>query len=143
MSINDFDFSDIFAYTVGYGVAVLVVLGIAFGLTIGAGFLPEAGVPTVIAFLAAMVGGWLILLVLTGTLEWTWDKSCDNQEAVWRWATHLSIGFFLASIFIIGGIIYTKQWNSPIATPLLVVPIILCIVFGFIQKLFKPEKGAE
>ena len=57
MSINDFDFNYIFAYTVGYGIAVLVVLGIAFGLTIGAGFIPEAGVPTVIAFLATMVGG--------------------------------------------------------------------------------------
>ena len=143
MSINDFDFGDIFAHIVGYGVAVLVVLGIAFGLTIGAGFIPETGIPTVMAFLATMVGGWLVLLVLAGTLEWTWDKSYNNQEAVWRWTKHLSTGFFLASIFIIGGIVYTKQWSSPIATPLLVIPIILCIVFGFIQKLFKPEKDEE
>ena len=71
MSINDFDFNGIFAYTVGYGVAVLVVLGIAFGLTIGVGLLPEAGIPTVIAFLATMVGDWLILLVLTGTHWYT------------------------------------------------------------------------
>lgn len=143
MSINDFDLSDIFSYTVGYGLAVLVVLGVAFGLTVGAGFIPEAGIPTVVAFLATMVGGWLILLVLAGTLEWTWGNSYDNQEAVWRWSTCLSIGFFFASIFIIGGIIYTKQWGSPITTPLMVVPIMLCIVFGFIQKFFKPEKGEE
>lgn len=111
MSINDFDFDGITGFILGYGLAIMVILAIVFLCTIATGVIPNESVPTLMGVLGISVGGWLILLVLAGSLEWAWDTSYNNQEAVWKWASTLSKGFALATAISFFVLKYSGQWN--------------------------------
>lgn len=139
-SINDFDFDGMTGFVLGYGLAIMVILAIVFLCTIATGVIPNESVPTLMGVLGISVGGWLILLVLAGSLEWAWDTSYNNQEAVWKWASTLSKGFVLATAISFFVLKYSGQWN--LSTSLLAIgpPMVLAIVFEFIKRAFAPKE---
>ena len=69
MNINDFDFDGLTGFILGYGVTIMVILAIVFLCTIATGVISNESVPALMGVLGIGVGGWLILLVLAGSLE--------------------------------------------------------------------------
>lgn len=139
-SINDFDFDGMTGFVLGYGLAIMVILAIVFLCTIATGIIPNESVPTLMGVLGISVGGWLILLVLAGSLEWAWDTSYNNQEAVWKWASTLSKGFASATAISFFVLKYSGQWNLSASLLAIGLPMVLAIVFEFIKRAFAPKE---
>ena len=139
-SINDFDFDGMTGFVLGYGLAIMVILAIVFLCTIATGIIPNESVPTLMGVLGISVGGWLILLVLAGSLEWAWDTSYNNQEAVWKWASTLSKGFALATAISFFVLKYSGQWNLSTSLLAIGLPMVLAIVFELIKRAFAPKE---
>lgn len=140
MNINDFDFDGMTGFIFGYGLAIMVILAIVFLCTIATGVIPNESIPALMGVLGIGVGGWLILLVLAGSLEWSWDNSYNNQEAVWKWASTLSKGFALATAIAFFVLKYSGQWNLRSSLLGVGLPMVLTIVFEFIKRAFTPKE---
>lgn len=140
MNINEFEIDGLTGFILGYGLAIMVILAIVFLCTIATGVIPNESVPTLMGVLGVGVGGWLILLVLAGSLEWSWDNSYNNQEAVWKWASTLSKGFALAAAIAFFVLKYSGQWNLHTSLLAVGLPMVLAVVFEFIKRAFTPKE---